>query len=250
MSRCLSQPSKLLGWNPIGVDKDAGASVPIEAIEKGVQDAAVCLADITTDNPNVWYELGYSFAEGKPVIMVCAAVREGKKQYPFDIQHRNVTPYHSGAPDDFTALQDDITKRLKAELAKGATIRQLASSEPAVAPVDGLSQNEMGVLAILGGSVTPGISSESAWSLQQESEKAGMTKLGCNLALRKLLEHGFIAVVSEDDGQGNYYQAFRLKDSGWQWLVQNETRLQLRKRSGHTPFDDFEDFDEDGEIPF
>lgn len=42
------------------VNKDPGVSVLIESIEKGIRQAILCLADITEDNPNVWYELGFS----------------------------------------------------------------------------------------------------------------------------------------------------------------------------------------------
>ena len=43
---------------------------------------------LRTDNPNVWYELGYAFATDRPVIMVCDDDRDGR--LPFDIQHRAV----------------------------------------------------------------------------------------------------------------------------------------------------------------
>ena len=46
------------GLEPYRVDKDPGVLVPIEAIERGIRSSAICLADITSDNPNVWYELG------------------------------------------------------------------------------------------------------------------------------------------------------------------------------------------------
>lgn len=77
--------------------------VPIDTIDKGIQEASVCLADITMDNPNVWYELEFAFVSGKQVVIVYAEVREGKK-YPFDIQHRTIIPYASDAPGDFAAL--------------------------------------------------------------------------------------------------------------------------------------------------
>jgi len=57
---------------PYRVDQDPRVAIPIEAIEEGIRDAAICFADITTDNPNVWYELGYAFAAGKAVVMVCS----------------------------------------------------------------------------------------------------------------------------------------------------------------------------------
>src|SRR5271154_5835716 len=75
--------------DPYRVDRDPNTEVLIDAIEAGIKSATVCLADITTDNPNVWYELGFALAAGRPVVMVCSDERIGKK-YPFDIQHRTV----------------------------------------------------------------------------------------------------------------------------------------------------------------
>ena len=75
---------------PYRVDQDPRVQVPIDAIEKGIGDAAVCLADITANNPNVWYELGFAFAANRPVIMVCA---HDRADFPFDIQHRTVIRY-------------------------------------------------------------------------------------------------------------------------------------------------------------
>jgi hypothetical protein len=98
---------------PYRVDQDLRVDIPIDAIESGIREAAVCLADITTDNPNVWYELGYAFAVGKPVVMVCSKERD---KYPFDIQHRTVISYTADAPNDFSTLQDKITARLVAGL--------------------------------------------------------------------------------------------------------------------------------------
>ena len=74
------------GLEPYRVDKDPSVIVPINAIEQGIRGSLVCLADITTDNPNVWYELGFAFASGKPVVLLCGDERTGKK-YPFDVQH-------------------------------------------------------------------------------------------------------------------------------------------------------------------
>src|ERR1700690_3724852 len=67
-------------------DRDPEVEVPIEGIEEGIRSAAICVADITTDNPNVWYELGFAFATGRPVVMVCSTERTSNK-FPFDIQH-------------------------------------------------------------------------------------------------------------------------------------------------------------------
>ena len=52
------------GLEPYRVDQDPSTEKIIETIEDQIRKATLCLADITTDNPNVWYELGYAFAVG------------------------------------------------------------------------------------------------------------------------------------------------------------------------------------------
>src|ERR1035437_8845260 len=116
------------GLEPYRVDRDPAVDVPIDAIESGIRGAAVCLADITTDNPNVWYELGFAFAAGRPVVMVCSNERTGKK-YPFDIQHRAIIPYVADAPSDFETLKQSLTDRMKALLTKREALSQIAETE-------------------------------------------------------------------------------------------------------------------------
>jgi len=106
------------GLCPYRTDTDPGVVVPIESIEQGIQESVVCLADITLDNPNVWYELGFSFASAKPVVMVCSDERENRK-YPFDIQHRSIIPSKPDSTKDFDGLKGAITAKLKAILKKG-----------------------------------------------------------------------------------------------------------------------------------
>ncbi len=66
------------GLEAYRVDKDPSVLIPIDAIEEGIRKAEVCLADITTDNPNVWYELGFAFASRRPIVMVCSDERREK----------------------------------------------------------------------------------------------------------------------------------------------------------------------------
>ena len=75
------------GLIPYRVDKDPSARIIIEQIEKKIEDAAICFADISIDNPNVWYELGYAFASGKDVVMVCDKQR---KDFPFDVRQKSI----------------------------------------------------------------------------------------------------------------------------------------------------------------
>ena len=88
------------------VDEDSSVEVPMLAIEDGIRKATICLADITTDNSNVWYELGYAFAVNRPVIMICSSERQGA--FPFDIQHRAVINYSPDSPSGFEMVDGII----------------------------------------------------------------------------------------------------------------------------------------------
>ena len=215
---------------PYRVDQDPAADIPIDAIEAGIRSASMCLADITTDNPNVWYELGYAFAAGRPVVMVCSNEREQKK-YPFDIQHRAIIEYTVDAPSDFGALQQKITARIKALLEKGETLRQLSETEQ-VAPVAGLSQPELTVLAALAGNVGIPDGKVSIYSVQQDAERASLTKLGFALGLRRLTGKSFVETTEDADYNGNAFDALKLTDAGWDWIESNESRFIIKRASG------------------
>ena len=216
---------KEAGLDPYRVDQDPQVEVPIEAIEKGIRDAAICLADITTDNPNVWYELGYAFASRKSVVMVCSDERKGSR-FPFDIQHRTVVGYQSESSSDFEQLQQKIKERIEALLTKDERLQQIAESDP-VAPREGLSQPELAVLAVLAGE-----NELSQWSLKGVVEGAGFTAIGFNLGLRRLLNKGLVeSGVRRDENDDYDYSAVWLTSVAWDWIEANE-HLFMLKRSG------------------
>jgi len=90
------------GFEADRVDEDPSVTVVIDRIEKGINDASVCLAEITTDNANVWFELGYALARNKPVVMICE--KHARTRFPFDVQHRNILEYDTGSPSDYEEL--------------------------------------------------------------------------------------------------------------------------------------------------
>lgn len=212
---------------PYRVDQDPKVEVPIDAIESGIVAATVCLADITTDNPNVWYELGYAFASGKPVVMVCSDERTGRK-YPFDIQHRTIIPYLSDSTQDFEKLKHQITTRIKALADRGEAIRQLAQNEQ-IADVEGLSQAELVVLASIAGLQTEPNGSVSVYLAQQDVERAGFTPVGFSLGLHRLSKKLFAEVFDADDERDGTYRAVKLTGKAWDWIESNEDKFILRK---------------------
>ncbi len=54
----------------------------LKDIVDSIKQAAVIIAEITPDNPNVFYEIGYSHAVEKPTILLCDKRRE---KLPFDL---------------------------------------------------------------------------------------------------------------------------------------------------------------------
>jgi nucleoside 2-deoxyribosyltransferase len=231
-----------VGLDPYRVDQDPKVEIPIESIEEGIRNAVVCLADITTDNPNVWYELGYAFAAGKAVIMVCSEERK-EGRYPFDIQHRTVVGYKTESLRDFEQLKEKIKERIQILMKKGDRLRELAERD-LVAPREGLSQPELTVLATLAGDAVFPDSPTGIYSLKQDVERAGFTPLGFGLGFRRLLKKGLIeSTEGFDDRYEQPYPAARLTQAGWDWIEANERMFSLKK--GTPPKDDFAD-----DIPF
>lgn len=73
-----------LGYECIRAD-DINTSTPIlYDIIQSIKDSSVVVADITPDNPNVFYEVGYSHAIEKPTILLCD--RKRVTSLPFDIK--------------------------------------------------------------------------------------------------------------------------------------------------------------------
>jgi|SRR5690349_6545921 len=235
------------GMTAYRVDQDSAATVLVEAIEKNIKRSAVCLADITEDNPNVWYELGFAFAAGRPVVMACADERQkAGKRFPFDIQHRAIVTYKTESPRDFQAFQDSLTERLKAMLEQGEVLDEMAERAN-VAAVDGLSPQEVTVLGVIASNVYQDDLPAAVHEVRNYCERAGLNNLGFNIGLRRLKTKSFVASEEiQDEGSYHSYSGIRVTEAGWDWIEANESKFTFHsanaKKSG------FDDIDET--IPF
>ncbi len=70
------------GYECIRADEYYTGTPILNDIIKSIKDSSIVIAEITPDNPNVFYEIGYSHAIGKPTILLCDKIRE---KLPFDI---------------------------------------------------------------------------------------------------------------------------------------------------------------------
>ena len=227
------------GFAAYRVDQDPGTDVLIAAIEEGIRSSAICLADVTTNNPNVWYELGFAHAAGKPVILSCCDERE--KPLPFDIHHRHVILYQSESTCDFEDLKRQITTRAKA-LVDRVVEKQLQDADP-IAPQDGLPQRETHLLGLTAAETATTDARISVWELRNKAKSGGMTPVAFGLALRGLIRHGFIKTEQVEDYDGEYTGVY-VTDEGWCWIEEHDHLFNLELRSKSALEDDLED------IPF
>ncbi len=218
------------GLEPYRVDEDPGASIPIESIERGIRDASVCLAEITTNNPNVWFELGFAVAGYKEVALVCSDERESS--FPFDIQHRTIIKYKTESQRDFDQLRKKITQRLMAIQEKEASIDRAAMSSPLV-DIQGLSQIEIVTLVAIGQNVDFPGEAVVPYRIRRDMESVGFTGIATTLALSQLLGKHLIKVkeIEHTDETG-----YRLRTAGVKWLLENQEKLSLKKPTDEIPF--------------
>lgn len=212
---------------PYRVDRDPGVSIPIDEIQNGIKNSDVCLAEITTDNPNVWFELGYAIASFKEVVLVCSSDR--KTRFPFDIQHRTITRYETESTRDFAQLKEKITSRLIATLEKGQTLSRIADM-PSIADTEGLSQHEMVALVTIAENIDSPSDKVETYRIKEDMNRAGYTKIAVTLALTSLLRKGMIEDEMESDINGNEFFSYTVSTKGMEWLLQNQDKLVLKMK--------------------
>ena len=66
--------------------------VILQDIIRGLTESYVVIAEITKENPNVFYELGYSHALGKPTILLAD---QDRSTLPFDVSSYRVICYEN-----------------------------------------------------------------------------------------------------------------------------------------------------------
>jgi hypothetical protein len=214
---------------PYRIDKDLSVRIPIEEIEKGIAESRICFAEITSDNPNVWYELGFAFACNKDVIMVCSDERIGK--FPFDIQHRHIITYKTSSTSDFLTLGDTITRKIKAFQLKSNTIKQLNITP--VVETEGLKGHEIALLILMMANQVSSEDSSAVYTLKNEMTKAGYTDIATSVGIRTLTKLGMIETYKEIDNWNNVQEfiACKLLEKGESWILSNQEQLEFRKKN-------------------
>jgi hypothetical protein len=102
------------GLRPVRADDEIfGSGKIMDQVWRGIRDAKVLVAELTTRNANVYYELGLAHALGKPVVLIAA----NGEDVPFDVHHIRVIYYDINDPFWGEKLINKVAENIQSALA-------------------------------------------------------------------------------------------------------------------------------------
>ena len=212
------------GLIPYRVDEDYDAmKLKIQTIKEEIEKSVACLAEISEDNPNVWYELGFADGHDVPVVLICE--RDKRDRLPFDVNQRDTYFYSTDSQGDWQKLQEEIAKRLHSAVSgeKPAKKEKDSFIEDSSSDESKFEEAELAMLRIFY------YDSKSDRSLREKSRlKIRMRELGFSQpditdAFNKLELEGMIHFSS-----GNYIDKtynYSLTQEGTKWCLDNKEKL-------------------------
>jgi hypothetical protein len=101
------------GLQAVRADADIfGTGKIIDQVFMGIKAAKVLVSELSTRNPNVFYELGLAHAMSKPVVLVSS----NEPDVPFDLQHIRVIYYDVNDPFWGTKLIEKVAENILSAL--------------------------------------------------------------------------------------------------------------------------------------
>lgn len=91
-------------------DETYGPGIIIADVVRQIDEARLVIAEISPANPNVYYEVGYAHARGKPAILIADRTIE---KLPFDVSPFR-TLFYENTIDGKGKVEDGLRKHLKA----------------------------------------------------------------------------------------------------------------------------------------
>jgi nucleoside 2-deoxyribosyltransferase len=102
-----------IGLMPIRADAEIFSTGKImDQVWRGIRSAKVLVAELTSKNPNVFYELGLAHALNKPVVLVSS----NEDDVPFDLRHIRVIVYDRLDPFWGQKLIDKVADNIESAL--------------------------------------------------------------------------------------------------------------------------------------
>ena len=100
------------GTEAVRADETYGPGLIIADVVRQIDEANFIIADITPENPNVYYEVGYAHARGKPTILIADRAIE---KLPFDLSPFR-TLFYENSIDGKRKVEDGLRRHIKAIL--------------------------------------------------------------------------------------------------------------------------------------
>ena len=97
------------GYKVVRADDYYGNGLIIDDITRSIREASVVIADVTPNNANVFYEVGFAHGIGKPTILLSDRKRE---KLPFDISGFR-TLFYDNTIGGKSAVQDRLRRHLE-----------------------------------------------------------------------------------------------------------------------------------------
>lgn len=213
------------GLVPYRVDENYDATkLRIQVIMEEIEKSAVCLAEISEDNPNVWYELGFADGHDVPVVLICE--RDKRNRLPFDVNQRDTCFYSTDSQGDWEKLQEEIARRLRAAAVserkpakkeKDSVTRDSSSNE------NGFGETELAMLKILYYDSESNQSLKEKIILRPRMLELGFSQFDIIDAFNKLESEGMIHSSASSYSFGTY--SYSLTQKGKKWCLDNKERL-------------------------
>lgn len=234
------------GLRPRRADEILGLTPVIEKIEVAISNSPICVAEVTEDNPNVWLELGYALALGRPTVILCE--KQVRPKLPFDVQHRSVVFYRTDSKSGFEELEKQIIRLVKHELDNAEKIERSPVVKPGdVGNID-LQEFEVAILTTVFSYSTGHVGGAQTWDLENKLKNMGYSDFALALAITNLTEKGLLSSsveLIEDDMNSYDAKVYRATDAGVKWIQNNQHSLEIRPPAKSTPSTKFDD-----DIPF
>lgn len=129
---------------------------------------------------------------------------------------------------DWSEFVDVVERCEAAYRAQSEQIKALEEHSP-VLPTHGLLPHDLAALLVIGENVAGTDEGYAMWSLRNDMESAGYTKLAATLAITSLTRKGFVAscLIESTYSNDEPTPGAKITEEGWIWLDENKDRLSL-----------------------
>lgn len=241
------------GAFPQRADQILGLQPIIQKIEHAIQSADICIAEVSTDNPNVWLELGYALALNRPTIILCD--KQMRDRLPFDVQHRPVIFYNTESKSGYEELESRISTEIKHAVETVEAEKKQPILSRGAKDTGELKGYEVSILAALLTAWSSSPHGSSKWEIERILDKTSYSETQIAMGLSNLSIRGYVEQEMQEDRDGSDYFAYRITPNGIKWVHENESSIEpaiqrttskAKSKAPNAVTDDFTDDD----IPF